>query len=329
MQKEVVNFIPLYYDFMFKKVFTENPNLLKRFLITVLDLDLNPDRSTINILNSDLPKSKLNEYNKTVDIVVSINNNNIINVELNGESYKSIKDRNLLYQNKIQTLFIETGTKYNDFSNYFFYQLNLNFGKSNYFKDKNFEMMDKDSGEKLSENFKILFKSLDYYSNLYYNKKEKVSIDILWLVLINSKDYEELENISRLIMNKKEQDKFIKDVKDGSMDGFNIHEWEKEKMDALVRQKAKEEMEEEKRIALEEKRIALEEMEEEKKIAVEEATKLGLKKGIEQGIEQGIDQRNIEITKNLIQLNIPNNDISKATGLSLEEIEEIKNLSRL
>ncbi|MBQ8219391.1 MAG: hypothetical protein IJZ79_06535, partial [Bacilli bacterium] len=48
-----------------------------------------------------------------------------------------------------------------------------------------------------------------------------------------------------------------------------------------------------------------------------------IKKGFEQGIEQGIEQKNIEITKKMLQENTDINFISKITGLSQEEINKI------
>ena len=47
-------------------------------------------------------------------------------------------------------------------------------------------------------------------------------------------------------------------------------------------------------------------------------------KGYEQGVEQGIEQKAMEIAKNLLNMNMPIEDISKATNLSIEEIEALK-----
>ena len=46
--------------------------------------------------------------------------------------------------------------------------------------------------------------------------------------------------------------------------------------------------------------------------------------GIEKGINQGIEKRNIEIVRNMIQMNMDIKDISKITGLNIEEIKKIK-----
>jgi len=49
-----------------------------------------------------------------------------------------------------------------------------------------------------------------------------------------------------------------------------------------------------------------------------------IQKGYDQGIEQGIKQKNIEITKKMLQENTDINFISKITGLSIEEINNLK-----
>ncbi|MFH1097614.1 MAG: Rpn family recombination-promoting nuclease/putative transposase [Candidatus Desantisbacteria bacterium] len=49
-----------------------------------------------------------------------------------------------------------------------------------------------------------------------------------------------------------------------------------------------------------------------------------LMKGIEQGIEQGKKEKAIEIARNLLQLEIDIEKISKITGLTMDEIEEIE-----
>ena len=43
----------------------------------------------------------------------------------------------------------------------------------------------------------------------------------------------------------------------------------------------------------------------------------------ERGIEQGIDQRNIEIAKNMLEINIPIENIIKCTGLTKSEIRNL------
>lgn len=50
---------------------------------------------------------------------------------------------------------------------------------------------------------------------------------------------------------------------------------------------------------------------------------LAFDEGLELGLEQGLEQGVIKIAKNLINLNLPLEKISEATGLSLEELKKL------
>jgi predicted transposase YdaD len=50
----------------------------------------------------------------------------------------------------------------------------------------------------------------------------------------------------------------------------------------------------------------------------------GIKRGLERGIKRGISFRNHEIAQNMLNLNMPINDIVKVTGLASDEILKIK-----
>ena len=52
----------------------------------------------------------------------------------------------------------------------------------------------------------------------------------------------------------------------------------------------------------------------------------GMKAAERKGLEQGILQEKIEIAKNLLNKNIDINIISESTGLSIEEIEKLKQM---
>ena len=51
--------IPLTFDVMFKGVFEKNVDLLKRFLICVLNLDLDVNHTKIEVLNNELVKENV------------------------------------------------------------------------------------------------------------------------------------------------------------------------------------------------------------------------------------------------------------------------------
>ena len=49
----------------------------------------------------------------------------------------------------------------------------------------------------------------------------------------------------------------------------------------------------------------------------------GIKQGTREGIKQGTKEKEIEIVRNMKEMNYPIEDIKKITGLSIEEIEKI------
>lgn len=221
---------------MFKRVFTKNPEILKRFLISVLKLEINPDTATIQIDSNELIKAKNKEYHKTVDILVKINNNLKIDIEVNTEKYETVKFRNTMYLEKIVTDTIESGNTNTSMSKYYFYQLNLNTSKSDKNIGENYILLEEESHQPLLDNFKIVCKSLDYYNEVYYNCGKETTNDVIWLALLSSKDFRELKERINLIMDKKNSNKFVNDCKEASKDKLILSEWEADKMATLVKE---------------------------------------------------------------------------------------------
>ena len=60
------------------------------------------------------------------------------------------------------------------------------------------------------------------------------------------------------------------------------------------------------------------------KAGLEKGEKLGVKKGEKIGLEKGETKKAIEIAKNAIDHGLKNEDISKITGLSVKEIENLR-----
>ena len=81
-----------------------------------------------------------------------------------------------------------------------------------------------------------------------------------------------------------------------SNDKFILHEWEKEKWDAF-----------------------------EKNNELEDAKKEGKSIGFEEGKIIGIKENKLEIAKNLLDMKMSIEDISKATGLTLKDIQLLEN----
>ena len=56
---------------------------------------------------------------------------------------------------------------------------------------------------------------------------------------------------------------------------------------------------------------------------VEFGIEKGIKKGIAQGIEKGVEKNKLEMVRNLLALNVSLEKISKASGLTEEEILQL------
>jgi len=136
------------------------------------------------------------------------------------------------------------------------------------------------------ENFVIVLKYLEVYRKLYYNKNIRDE-ETAWLTALTAKSFTEVYDILKNILEENELDKFIRDVIRMSKDEFVLHEWEKEKLDALV---------------------------EYEKISNAQ----------EEGKIEGKQESLLEVAKKMLQEKIDILTILKCTGLSEIEIEKLK-----
>ena len=188
-----------------------------------------------------------------------------------------------MYADKLYTLMLESGEDSKELKNKYFNQLNLNaLDKIVPFKDDVIVSYGLKTNTLYSDKKLMVLKYLEYYKSLYYNKNER-SEEVVWLTALQTKTFTELYEVLIHILKPKDLIEFMDEVERFSMDEFNLHEWEKEKLDKIV-----------------------------------EETKM------ENAKAEGISQRNIEIAKNLLNMNMNISDISIATGLSKEEIKKLK-----
>jgi predicted transposase/invertase (TIGR01784 family) len=57
---------------------------------------------------------------------------------------------------------------------------------------------------------------------------------------------------------------------------------------------------------------------------IQQGIEKGIAQGIEKGIEKGIEQEKLSVAKNMLEIGLPLDTIRKATGLTLEQIQELK-----
>ena len=287
--------IPLTFDPVFKGVFSRNLEILKEFLRDVLHLEYELEELDIRILNNELIKESIREYQKRIDVNIVLNDNIYVEIEINREDFKMVKYRNKMYADKVSSLILESGDSVKKLEEIYFYQLNLNTeNKNENIGEHIIVPYDISTNEIYVDNNKTILKYLEFYYRLYYNEPKKRTRDVIWLAALSSKSFTELYTILKEVLDDKLLKKFIKDVINMNWDkleNFSIHEWEKEKWDKYLEEKRRE-------------------------IAIEE--------GHAEGFEQGSKETLINTVKEMLKNGIDIETISKVTKLSNEEIKEIE-----
>ena len=298
----VKEMIPLTFDPVFKGVFSRNLEILKEFLRDVLHLEYELEELDIRILNNELIKESIREYQKRIDVNIVLNDNIYVEIEINREDFNRVKYRNKMYADKVSSLILESGENIKKLEEFYFYQLNLNTeNKNENIGEHIIVPYDISTNEIYIDNNKTILKYLEFYYRLYYNEPNKRTRDVIWLAALSSKSFTELYTILKDVLDDKLLKIFIKDVIKMNWDkleNFSIHEWEKEKWDKYLEEKRKEE---------EEKRL-------------EEAMKEGHAEGHAAGHAEAIEFTIKEMIENGIDIEM----ISKITKLSNEEIKKIE-----
>ena len=142
---------------------------------------------------------------------------------------------------------------------------------------------------------------LDYYDKIWYSKNEDEIKKNQYMIMLDL-DKKELKNMPK----DKIVDKYITNVtivnNDPEFQKYMSEEEDKKKIQNSLLSEAKEE-------------------------GISQGIEQGYTSGINDGISKGENKKSIEIAKNLLSMNMPLEDISKATVLSIEEINKISNES--
>ena len=148
-------------------------------------------------------------------------------------------------------------------------------------------MIMSENGKLFVKNFIIYEINMYYYNKLWYSKNEDEIKKNLYMIMLDL-DKKELENMPK----DKIVDKYITNVTivndDPEFQKYMSEEEDKKKTQNSLLSEARE-------------------------------------NGINDGISKGVSQEKVSIAKNLLSMNMPIEDISKATGLSVEEINKLRN----
>ena len=166
----------------------------------------------------------------------------------------------------------------------------------------------------------VLERNLDYAGKIYGNKRER----------INKYEYNKVISININNFNFKGNDEVVQRFLIKKDDGSDVYFTDKIQIYNIYLPLIKEKYyNKEKLSKFEEILLIFNENDKElhdmmiQNNMIDEAKEKGIKTGIETGKKMGIETEKIEIAKNLLKENVDINTISKCTGLSLEEIQNL------
>lgn len=280
------------YDAMFKAIFCkkENEDLLK-FL---LEKCLNKKITIKQIHSPELLKKNIYEKGKTLDVLVEVEGE-IINIEVNSGYYSNLHRRNASYIFEKYAEGIKKGEDYSKMNNYI--QINFTCNLPKYKPELGkYTLTDKKSGIEYIDNLTIYEYNVDKMKKMCYNKGNH---EYDFIAMLNS-DKKELEKICG---GNKYMEKFKEEVEKLNNNKEMVEFLSAEKEAELLRNTL---------------------MNEAKFDGLKEGREEGIKKGIKEGILKGQKEEKIEIAKNMIKDSMSIDLIIKYTGLTKEEIENLK-----
>ena len=290
MTKEKTKIIPLTSNTMFKEIFgrDENKEMTAYLISEYFSLDYNFVLESIVHQNTVQSIDNIKDYSYDVDIILSLNNEVIINIEMNKYFWPGIKNRNLSYFSKIFSSQYEKGKGKEQFRESK-KCIQINFNNYNYPVNREISISrfrDIETNEELTDMMEIHNVNLEVIKNKCYNKSA-----------------EELSSIEKIVMC----------LKSDYVD--NIEEIVGERMKSIL-DKVMELSRDERLIGL----YNTEELREAREYGMKMA---GIEEGMQKGIKKGIEQNQKQVVINMLKENLDINLISKISGLSPEEILEL------
>ncbi|MCU7198000.1 Rpn family recombination-promoting nuclease/putative transposase [Turicibacter sanguinis] len=290
-----VALLPPKMDFVFKRIFgNENhPNVLISFLNAVLN-PVDPIKS-VSLKDTTIEKSHLEDKYSRLDVKAITNKGEHINIEIQlKDEYNMIK-RSLYYWSKLYEGQLENGENYQKLSRTICINL-LDFNLLNHDKFHSvYRLKDCETNEELTDVMELHFIELKKIKDVQRVEEVKTKLEA-WLYFINQPESELVQELEKVEVEIKEAKAELVRL---SGDRKERERYEKRRESRLNEVSAL-------------------------SYAEEKGIQKGIEEGVKQGLEQGAKQRNIEIAKNLTQNGLDNELISKSTGLSIEEVKEIR-----
>ena len=272
-------------DRAFKEVFLNPDN--SDLLKALLEFILKIKIDKLEIKKTELLSGNVNIKDKRVDAIVHTGNKKI-EIEINSQNKDYLHTRSTAYICNIYQSNASVVDTYNEDTDII--QVNLTWGLGRNNDEMKIYKIMNEKGELYVKNFIIYEINMDYYDKIWYSKNEEEIKKNQYMIMLDL-DKKELENMPK----DKIVDKYITNVTivndDPEFQKYMSEEEDKKKIQNSLLSEAKEE---------------------------------GISQGISQGYTSGINDGIKQTAKNLLSMNVTLEDISKATGLSIEEINKLK-----
>ena len=272
-------------DRAFKEVFLKPNN--SDLLKALLEFILKIKIDKLEIKKTELLSGNVNIKDKRVDAIVHTGNKKI-EIEINSQNKDYLHTRSTAYICNIYQSNANVGDTYNEDTDIIQVNLTWGLGRNND-EVKIFKIMN-EKGELYVKNFIIYEINMDYYDKIWYSKNEEEIKKNQYMIMLDL-DKKELKSMPK----DKIVDKYITNVTivndDPEFQKYMSEEEDKKKIQNSLLSEAKEE---------------------------------GISQGIEQGYTSGINDGIKKTAKNMLNKNMPLEDISDITGLSIEEINELR-----
>ncbi len=186
-------------DIIFKKIFTDNKDMLSSFVANMLDIP-QESISEIQITNPELPPDNLDGKFSRLDLNMRVDNR-LVNVEIQVKNNPDYRDRTLFYWAKLYTSELKSGEEYSELKQ----AITINIINFNMFEGSNYHTeiaaMIKGTDEVFSDKFGIHFFELKKVGK----KPNPNNTKELWLQFINAdseEDFDMINNTNVPIMQK-------------------------------------------------------------------------------------------------------------------------------
>ena len=303
--------LPLVIDYVFKRVFAYkgNEDVLADFLESILNVKI----EKLEVKNPEMMKNSREEKLGVLDIKVETKEN-IIDLEMQVEDEENIEEREATYMGKLLSEQLEVGDKYNKLKKSVVIFI-TNFNK---YETNTYHNIAKMRFEKINK---------DEYVDMGYKEEEQIGnkyiefhvIELPKFIKKNPGVEKRLEQWLWLIVGRKEKVEMAvkenKNVKkaDKVLERISKDPKERERYEAILKAEFNQKISNQKFM--------------DKGIIEGEARGkiIGREEGMKEGKKEGKKQNQIEIAKKMLGDKIEIKTIEKYTGLTEEEINELKN----